>query len=208
MTSAYILASLLNPKPLHPVPITVSCEILHSQHVSLLYRIIHTCSATIFLFILVSLVFFYYSTFRQLAVVQRRQPESSRSKKLTKSRRKMLVLVSVFCVCFVPYHLVRLPYTFLRRQCSQVLFYLKELTIMVSVLNVCLDPFIYFFFCKVFRAQLSLRRMFGAAQVVTCAVESRRSSNGQTNAIRINRQTRLSVTTKQNSETNSCDSCL
>ncbi|KAF7644533.1 hypothetical protein LDENG_00220560 [Lucifuga dentata] len=43
-----------------------------------------------------------------------------------------------------------------RRLCSwsQVFFYMKEVTIMVSILNICLDPLIYFIFCKAFRAQL------------------------------------------------------
>lgn len=105
------------------------------------------------------LVFFYHSTAHRLAAVMQRRPASSRSTKLLKCRRNMLVLVVVFCICFVPYHLVRLPYAFTSRKLhhcawSHAFFYLKELTTMVSVLNVCLDPLIYFIFCKAFRAQL------------------------------------------------------
>ncbi|KAG8001692.1 P2Y purinoceptor 14, partial [Nibea albiflora] len=156
-----------NSKELTSVPNTKTCEDLYSDQFSLFYKIVQFGCAAIFLFVLVSLVFFYYSTSRRLSLAQQRQPASSSNKKLAKSCRNMLVLVSVFCVCFVPYHLVRLPHIFLWSQCSlsKVMFYLKELTIMVSALNVCLDPLIYFIFSKAFRAQLGLRKFFRTTQV-------------------------------------------
>ncbi|KAG8000373.1 P2Y purinoceptor 14, partial [Nibea albiflora] len=162
-----ILLFLTQSKELTSVQSTTRCDNLFSEQIKQFFKIVYPISAAIFLFVLVSLVFFYYSTSRRLSLAQQRQPASSSNKKLAKSRRNMLVLVSVFCVCFVPYHLVRLVYTFLRSQCSvsQVLFYLKELTIIVSALNVCLDPLIYFIFCKAFRAQLGLRKVFRTTQV-------------------------------------------
>ncbi|XP_062241329.1 P2Y purinoceptor 14-like [Platichthys flesus] len=166
---SYIVLSLLtqDPEPSPSVSVSVSCEVQHSPQLSVFYKFIHTCSATIFLLVLISLVLFYWGTSRRLSQVQQRQPASSSSNKLAKCRRNMLVLVIVFCVCFVPYHLVRLPYAFLSKQCrwSQTFFYLKELTIMVSVLNVCLDPLIYFIFCKTFRAQLGTRRPVSTSQI-------------------------------------------
>ncbi|KAE8294861.1 P2Y purinoceptor 14 [Larimichthys crocea] len=128
-----------------------------------------------------------------------RSSQRPSNKKLARSRRNMLVLVSVFCVCFVPYHLVRLPYAFLKRTegADQVFFYLKELTIVVSVLNVCLDPFIYFIFCKAFRTQLGLKRAFSTTQTLTHGGNNeRRSSIGQSTN-RIKRKTSLSTTSKQ-----------
>ncbi|XP_026233128.1 P2Y purinoceptor 14-like [Anabas testudineus] len=197
ITSTYVLLSLFTQETLVSVPAAVSCDILHSQQLSILYKIIHTFSAAIFLSVLVSLIFFYYSTSRRLSLVQQRQPTSSSSKKLAKSRRNMLVLVSVFCICFVPYHLVRLPYAFLRNQCSWS-FYLKEMTVMVSVLNVCLDPLIYFIFCKAFRAQLNLKKVFGTTHNPTNLESTERSSDGRMSHSRLNRKTSLS-TTMQNS---------
>ncbi|KAM9852923.1 P2Y purinoceptor 14-like [Aulostomus maculatus] len=174
-TSAYIILSLLRQKPVTAVPATASCDDQQHPELTLLYRIIQSCSAAIFLLVLLSLVFFYYSTSCRLAEAQQRQAASSGYRKLVRSRRNMLVLVSVFCVCFVPYHLIRLPYTFLKKQCSWSLlfFYLKELTVSVSVFNVCLDPLIYFIFCKGFRAQLSVRRASGTVQLATYATEYR-----------------------------------
>ncbi|XP_076583729.1 P2Y purinoceptor 14-like [Chaetodon auriga] len=157
MMSAYVILSFQTQKPLTSLP--VICEVLHSGQLTLLYKIIHICSTAIFLCVLVALIFFYYSTSRKVSLAQQRQPASASSTKLAKSHRNMFVLVCVFCVCFVPYHLVRLPNTYLWRYCSwsKVFSYLMELTIVVSVLNVCLDPLIYFIFCKSFRTQLNQR---------------------------------------------------
>ncbi|XP_024656159.2 P2Y purinoceptor 14-like [Maylandia zebra] len=132
------------------------CVDSFSSSVSLLYKILHTFSAIIVLLVFISMVFFYYSISRRVLQSQQRQLASSGSEKLVKSRRNMLVLVSIFCVCFVPYHLVRLPYPFLRTSCSvvPVLYYLQEAAAMVSVFNVCLDPVVYFYLCKTFRAQV------------------------------------------------------
>uniref|UniRef100_A0A3Q3G5F3 G-protein coupled receptors family 1 profile domain-containing protein n=1 Tax=Kryptolebias marmoratus TaxID=37003 RepID=A0A3Q3G5F3_KRYMA len=113
----------------------------------------------------------------------------------------MLVLVSVFCVCFIPYHLVRLPYAFIKNLLclsSSWFFYLKELTIVVSLLNVCLDPLIYFIFCKAFRTQLSIRRAFSTTQITLQVTNThRRSSNGQTGSFRNLRRLSLTPNTNQ-----------
>ncbi|XP_029373800.1 P2Y purinoceptor 14-like [Echeneis naucrates] len=204
MMFTYVLMSLLTPEQLQgysSVPITASCDSLHSQPLSVLYKALHSCCAAIFLLVLITLVFFYYSTSHRLSLAEQRHPASSCSKKLVKSRRNMLVLVSVFCICFVPYHLVRLPYVLLKGQCSmnQLFFYLKELAIMMSVLNVCLDPLIYFIFSKAFRAQLSMRRMFSSAKTDTRGTKSkRRSSDRRMNTTRVNKEL-ISVMIKENS---------
>ncbi|XP_042270905.1 P2Y purinoceptor 14-like [Thunnus maccoyii] len=181
----YVTLSLLTQETLTNVPDT--CDAFLSAQVNVFFKIIHTCSAAVFLFVFVSMVFFYYSASRSVLLAQQRQPASSSCKKLMKSRKKMLVLVSVFCICFVPYHLVRLPYTFLRRWCSlsQVLYYLKETTILLSALNICLDPLIYFIFCEAFRAQLSHPH----------SKKARRCSEGQPRAT--NSEASLSTSTRQ-----------
>ncbi|XP_051801510.1 P2Y purinoceptor 14-like isoform X2 [Acanthochromis polyacanthus] len=159
LMSAYIILSVHTQKPLTSIPNTLICELLHNDQHGLVLKFTHSCSAVIFLVVLISLLFFYYSTSRRVLLAQKKQPLSSSSTMLKKSHRNMLVLVSVFCFCFVPYHLVRLLHVFLSKNCtwSKVLHNLTELTVAVSVLNVCLDPLIYFIFCKAFRTQLTKR---------------------------------------------------
>ncbi|XP_052368370.1 P2Y purinoceptor 14-like [Oncorhynchus keta] len=141
-------------------------RLLQSTQLLLLYKIIHSFSAAIFLFVLFSLVFFYWGTIlrlRQAQLNQQKHLSCGSGRNLSRSKRNMLVLVTVFCVCFVPYHLVRLPYAFIRpflHRCywHQAFYYMKELAVLLSVLNACLDPLIYFIFCKTFRAQLGMQR--------------------------------------------------
>ncbi|XP_026019320.1 P2Y purinoceptor 14-like [Astatotilapia calliptera] len=131
------------------------CGPLFSTSFSVLHKTFQISCTIIFLLVFISLVFFYYSTSRKVLQAQQRQLASSSSEKLVKSCRNMLVLVSIFCVCFVPYHLVRVPYSFFwNNSVGGVLYYLKEAATMVSVFNVCLDPLVYFFICKTFRAQV------------------------------------------------------
>ncbi|XP_029963634.1 P2Y purinoceptor 14-like [Salarias fasciatus] len=164
MTCAYVALWSVTQRAVAPREHSLRCEVLHSQQLKTFYRVAHGSMAAIFLLVLCSLLFFYRRMSRRLAGAQRRQPVTAGSRRLARGRRNMLVLMGVFCVCFVPFHLVRLPYTFLSdRSCqlNRVLFYVKEVTTMLSVLNVCLDPLIYFIFCKAYRAQLGQR---GAGQ--------------------------------------------
>ncbi|CAI5669812.1 unnamed protein product [Oreochromis niloticus] len=124
------------------------CVHLFTPSVSLLFRL----TAIIFLLVFISLVFFYYSIFPRVLEAQQSQLTSFGTEKLVKYRRNVLVLVSVFCVCFVPFYLVHLPFTFLWSDDSvgPVLFSLKEVATMVSVFNICLDPVVYFFLSNTF----------------------------------------------------------
>ncbi|XP_062275939.1 P2Y purinoceptor 14-like [Scomber scombrus] len=154
VVTSYIILWLLTKPELTFVP--DRCHALYSSQVTVFNKIIGIFSLISFLFILICMIFFYYSASRSVLQAQQRQLAASSCKKLRRSRRKMLVLVSVFCFCFVPYHLVTLPYIFLQRQCSlsQVFYYLKDLTVLLLFLNICLDPFIYFIFSKAFRDHL------------------------------------------------------
>ncbi|XP_053176311.1 P2Y purinoceptor 14-like [Scomber japonicus] len=183
MTSYITLWHLTKPE-LTFVP--DKCDTLESPQVIVFYKIIHVGSATTFLFVLVCMIFFYYSASRSLLQAQQRQLASSSCKKLMRSNRKMLVLVSVFCVCFVPYHLTLIPYALLRKYCSLrlMLHYLIEGTILLSVFNVCLDPVIYFFSCKAFRTNLNLERVF-TRNKQTPRTETRRNE-GQLSIIHTN----------------------
>ncbi|KAJ7995090.1 hypothetical protein DPEC_G00240960 [Dallia pectoralis] len=163
VSSIYLIVSLKTTWGTTPRSEAMGCDAFHTPSLRLLYKIVHSFSAAIFIFVLVTLLLLYCSTVRRLRQAQQNQLSCGTSKKLSRSKRNMLVLVAVFCVCFVPYHLVRLPYAYLRPHLSscglqQAFYYLKELTVLLSVLNACLDPLIYFIFCKAFRSQLGLKR--------------------------------------------------
>ncbi|KAM4742751.1 P2Y purinoceptor 14-like [Anableps anableps] len=171
-----------------------SCEELHSETVKLIYKTLHFGAFPTFLLVFFSMLFCYHSASHRVLRAQQRQSTSSSSRKLLRSRRKMMALVCIFSICFLPYHVVRLLYTLLQQWCSAVraFYYLTEFTTMVSVLNVCLDPLVYFVFCKDFRVHLRLRlRTFRvSSQEVN---ETRRSDEEQLRTININNETSLST---------------
>ncbi|XP_044526795.1 P2Y purinoceptor 14 [Gracilinanus agilis] len=84
-----------------------------------------------------------------------------------KSSRNIFSIMFVFCVCFVPYHITRIPYTRSQLeddyncQSKEILLYAKEFTLFLSAANVCLDPIIYFFLCQPFRETLRSKFHFG-----------------------------------------------
>ncbi|MEQ2163452.1 hypothetical protein GOODEAATRI_030293 [Goodea atripinnis] len=151
-------------------------------------------------------MFFYCITSRRVLQAQQRQCASSSSKKFLRSQRKMLVLVCILCICFIPYHLVRLPYTFLQQQCSlvQVFYYPLQLTTVVSVLNVCLDPLVYFIFCKNFRLHMRLGNFRVGSQEVNNA---RRSVEEQLRTMNINKDLSLSSTSRLTAFIGYTDAC-
>ncbi|KAF5897719.1 P2Y purinoceptor 14-like [Clarias magur] len=55
-----------NPWGTNPNPQSIGCDGLHNHSVSMLYKVIHSVSAFIFIFVLVSLILFYWGTVRRL----------------------------------------------------------------------------------------------------------------------------------------------
>ncbi|XP_077063485.1 P2Y purinoceptor 14-like [Siphateles boraxobius] len=140
-----------------------NCESFHNSLLKKIYLALQISSFLVFLSVLVSLILFYWGNVQRLRQAQRTMPQTPGNTKLSKSKRNMRVLVALFCVCFVPYHLVRLPYVLISprlHDCTtaQVFDIIKELTVLLAVLNASLDPLIYFVFCKTFRARLNLQR--------------------------------------------------
>ncbi|XP_062843291.1 P2Y purinoceptor 13-like [Trichomycterus rosablanca] len=85
-----------------------------------------------------------------------RKSRSSNSQGKRKAKVRVFLILFVFVICYIPFHLVRIPYTNLQvistHTCSKAtLKIVKDLTLWLSATNVCLDPLIYFFLCKAFR---------------------------------------------------------
>lgn len=91
--------------------------------------------------------------------------KASKSRSHAASRRtkaKVFVVVGVFFICFAPFHFARVPYTLTQTRnavshckVQNALYVAKETTLWLSATNVCLDPLIYVFLCKMFRRRLT-----------------------------------------------------
>ncbi|XP_003476335.1 P2Y purinoceptor 14 [Cavia porcellus] len=110
----------------------------------------------IFWAVFLSLIIFYTAITRKIFKSHLKSRKNSISVK-RKSSRNIFSIMFVFFVCFVPYHIARIPYTKSQTeghyscQSKELLLYVKEFTLLLSAANVCLDPIIYFFLCQPFR---------------------------------------------------------
>lgn len=101
-------------------------------------------------------------TFISKKVYESYKASKSRSQASRKTKAKVFVVVGVFFICFAPYHFARVPYTLTQTgslvshcRAENALYIAKETTLWLSATNVCLDPLIYVFLCKVFRRRLT-----------------------------------------------------
>ncbi|XP_078057976.1 P2Y purinoceptor 14-like [Mustelus asterias] len=121
---------------------------------------LHAGGTFLFLCVLIGLCFFYFQTAKRLD----KSPSASSLRKQAKAKNNILILLAVFVVCFVPYHIARLPYILSQIDVitgcfwKKSLFHFKEFAVVLATLNACLDPVIYFLFCKGFRSKLGLEK--------------------------------------------------
>ncbi|KAJ8378111.1 hypothetical protein AAFF_G00248250 [Aldrovandia affinis] len=88
-----------------------------------------------------------------------RDSRSSNERGRREAKARVFIVLAVFLVCFVPYHVVRVPYTRLQtsgeNSCRRAsLRVAKKAFLWLATTNICLDPLIYIFLCRAFRERL------------------------------------------------------
>ncbi|KAI5626443.1 P2Y purinoceptor 13, partial [Silurus asotus] len=115
------------------------------------------------------IIVFCYSCIAKTVLESYQRSRGNNDKRKRKAKLRVFLILLVFVICYLPYHCIRIPYTKLQVQsndsCAKLaLKIVKDLTLWVSALNVCLDPLIYFFLCKAFRERFweicDLKRFF------------------------------------------------
>ncbi|XP_013015160.1 G-protein coupled receptor 171 [Cavia porcellus] len=95
-----------------------------------------------------------------------------------KALTNILVVTAGYIVCFVPYHVVRIPYTLSQTEvisdCTTriSLFKAKEATLLLAVSNLCLDPILYYHLSKAFR--LKVAQTFASSKEIKAQKENSR----------------------------------
>ncbi|XP_030600138.1 P2Y purinoceptor 13-like [Archocentrus centrarchus] len=112
----------------------------------------------LFWFVCILIVFCYICiTLKVLQSFRNSGSNNKQGKKKTKLRVFLILLV--FCVCFVPLHMIRIPITLNEVSDTDVctptwLVIICELATWVSSTNACLDPLLYIFLCREYRDKL------------------------------------------------------
>ncbi|XP_060096874.1 P2Y purinoceptor 14 [Heteronotia binoei] len=113
----------------------------------------------IFWTVFIILIACYTSIARKIYISHRKFKRNSTVTR-KKTNRNIFTIMLVFIICFVPYHICRIPYTLSQTssqyscQSKRPLFYMKEFSLILSAANVCLDPIIYVFLCQPFKERL------------------------------------------------------
>ncbi|TRY83382.1 hypothetical protein DNTS_016652 [Danionella cerebrum] len=104
-SSIYLIIFLLTSWGTNRKPGRIGCDAFHSDQLRVVYKITHSVSMVLFSSVLFSLIVLYWRTLQKIRKVQLSTLSTSSKQTFRRSKRNMLVLVVVFCVCFVPYHM-------------------------------------------------------------------------------------------------------
>ncbi|CAH2314890.1 probable G- coupled receptor 34 [Pelobates cultripes] len=119
--------------------------------------VINITAVIVFFVLLLLFVYFYGKISAKLrqASMGKTQPQTKRNR--NRAINKSFVVLIIFIVCFVPYHIVRVPYVLAQIEVisslswKQTLHITNEIVLCLSTFNSCLDPVIYFFLSDSFR---------------------------------------------------------
>ncbi|XP_030633891.1 G-protein coupled receptor 87-like [Chanos chanos] len=137
-----------------------NCTALKSEFGLQWHGVVAYINVGIFLVVLVILPSCYISIYRHIHRSNAQFIISGEGSKRQRHTQNILVVLVVFSVCFVPYHLWRIPFTLSQVEdnfsqwTEDILYHGKTATLFLSSCNVCLDPVIYFLMCASFRRKL------------------------------------------------------
>uniref|UniRef100_A0A3Q1JZH3 G-protein coupled receptors family 1 profile domain-containing protein n=1 Tax=Anabas testudineus TaxID=64144 RepID=A0A3Q1JZH3_ANATE len=112
----------------------------------------------LFWFVTILIVFCYICiTLKVLQSFRNSGSNNSHGKKRTKLR--VFLILFVFSVCFVPLHIMRIPFTLYQVLNTDVctpmwVFVVHNLALWLSTTNSCLDPLLYIFLCREYREKM------------------------------------------------------
>lgn len=123
-----------------------------------LHKYVVTSMEMLFWLVTIMIVFCYICiTLKVLQSFRNSGSKNNQGKKKTKLR--VFSILIVYFVCFVPLHLLRIPFTihetFALNFCTREgLLVAHQVSVWVSSTNACLDPFLYIHLCREYREKL------------------------------------------------------
>ncbi|XP_028647902.1 P2Y purinoceptor 13-like [Erpetoichthys calabaricus] len=122
------------------------------------HNYVNCVSFAIFFVVFVCLVIFY--VFISKKVLQAFKNAKRQGNTPNEINTRVFIIIIVFFICFTPYHCVRIPFL-LQENCllsfnssSNSLQNVKNITLTLTMVNVCMNPLIYVFLCKKYKNKL------------------------------------------------------
>ncbi|XP_051873508.1 P2Y purinoceptor 14-like [Pristis pectinata] len=183
---SFALPSIVLTNKVPTAQTAAACMKLKSKMGVSWHQIIIIKCKVIFWIVFVLLTLCYLAILKKIYWSEQKfQKDSSTVNK--KANRKIFSIMGVFLICFVPYHVIRIPYDnsqLTKSDCTtrNKLFYAKEASLTLCAFNVCLDPIIYFFLCKSFTKLLCRKlKMKRSLTIKMSEVRNRPQSSNTSN---------------------------
>ncbi|NXB68839.1 GPR34 protein, partial [Struthidea cinerea] len=135
--------------------------------------ILNYITVLIFWIVFFLLILSYIKIAKNLLKISRRRANFPNAGKYTKTARNSFIVLIIFSICFVPYHMFRFVYITSQLQnpsCywKEIIHTCNEVMLIFSSFNSCLDPVMYFLMSRSVRKavfQLICRRLHGESSL-------------------------------------------
>lgn len=152
---------LLTNKPAENMTESSPCTILKGP-AGIAFHEKSSLALNVFFWLVSVIIVVCYICIANKVIQSYRRSGSNNSQGKQKIKLRVFLVIIVFFVCFGPYHIVRMPYTFQQvsysdNRCSNVferIRFAKELSHWLATTNVCMDPLLYVFLCREFKEKL------------------------------------------------------
>ncbi|NXS82805.1 P2RY8 protein, partial [Erpornis zantholeuca] len=138
------------------------------------------------LFVVLFLIPFVITVVCYIGIIRKLIQTSSRygNRQKTRSIKLAIIVLVVFITCFAPNNFILLVHMISRLFYNRSLYPAYKLTLCLSCLNNCIDPFIYYFASKEFYQKF--KQLFCPTTLLSDSLENRRESlfSGRTMSVR------------------------
>ncbi|XP_059398685.1 probable G-protein coupled receptor 34 [Carassius carassius] len=140
---------------------------------------INLTTVGLFLVFYVAFLCFYVKITKKLKTMSMGNGDPKAQSRKKRVIMKTFLVPAIFTLCFLPYHAIRIPYVLAQMnvigdlQSQQLLHILNESSLLLSALNSCLDPIIYYFLSSEYR------------KTILCAIQGKFKNMHALNRMRI-----------------------
>ncbi|KAL1252458.1 hypothetical protein QQF64_017151 [Cirrhinus molitorella] len=170
-----VIPLLTSNNPEHPC--VKICFHFHSK--GLVGGTVNLTTLVLFIVFYVAFLCFYVKITKKLKTMSMGNGDPKAQSRKKRVIIKTSLVPAIFTLCFLPYHAVRIPYVLAQLNVigdlhsQQLLHILNESTLLLSTLNSCLDPIIYYFLSSAYR------------KTILCAIQGKLKNMYSLNSRRI-----------------------